>query len=222
MEDFSCIIIRFRIGYFQTAGLVNVPLPKRGKMENAITKNTVELEQLENVIKQNIGAFYEVGRALMEIRDKGLYRDVLGYETFEAYCKARWSFTRQTAYQFIDSARVIENVSDCLQRPANEYQTRPLARLEPDQQRKAWQKAVDTAPDGKVTAAHVSKVVKEITGEQQKNKPEPKPTIPEHAVYFAQIAISQLERISDDDPTRQKALNMVVDWINKNRKGENK
>jgi len=191
-------------------------------MENAITKNTVELEQLETVIKQNIGAFYEVGRALMEIRDKGLYRDVLGYETFEAYCKARWDFARRTAYQFIDSVKVIENVRNCAQTPANEYQTRPLARLEPDQQREAWQKAVATAPEGKVTAAHVSKVVKEITGEQPKQKPEPKPTIPEHAVYFATIAISQLERISDDDPTRGKALNMVENWIKQNRNGGKK
>lgn len=192
-------------------------------MENAITKNTVELEQLETVIKQNIGAFYEVGRALMEIRDKGLYRDVLGYETFEAYCKARWDFARRTAYQFIDSVKVIDNVRHGAQNnlvPINERQTRPLSKLEPEQQRTAWQKAVATAPEGKVTAAHVSKVVKEITGEQPKHKPEPKPTIPEHAVYFATIAISQLERISDDDPTRDKALNMVENWIKQNRKGK--
>ena len=188
-------------------------------MENAITKNTAELEHLESVIKQNIGAFYEVGRALMEIRDKGLYRDVLGFDTFEAYCKSRWSFTRQTAYQFIDSAKVIENVSDCLQKPLNEYQTRPLARLEPEQQREAWQKAVETAPEGKVTAAHVYKIVKEMSPEQPKTKAPLQPTIPEHAVYFAQIAISQLERISADDPTKEKALDMVMDWIKKQRKG---
>jgi hypothetical protein len=47
------------------------------------------------------------------------------------------------------------------------------------------------------------------------------PTIPEHAVYFAQIAISQLERISDDDPTRGKALIMVVKWIKNHTKGPN-
>ena len=150
-------------------------------MENAITKNTVELEQLETVIKQNIGAFYEVGRALMEIRDRGLYKDVLGFETFEAYCKSRWDFNRAYAYRLIGSAQVVDAVSPIgIQIPSNERQTRPLARLEPSQQREAWQKAVETAPEGKVTAAHVSKVVKEITGEQPKNKPEPKPTIPEH------------------------------------------
>ena len=138
-------------------------------MELAITKNTTELEQLEGVIQKNIGAFYEVGRALMEIRDKGLYRDVLGYDTFEAYCKHRWDFNRAHAYRLMDSVKVINNVSESeTKQPINLEQTRPLSKLEPAQQREAWQKAVDTAPDGKVTAAHVSKVVKEITGEQPK------------------------------------------------------
>jgi hypothetical protein len=140
-------------------------------MENAITKNTVELEQLENVIKKNIGAFYEVGVALTEIRDRGLYRDVLGYETFEAYCKARWDFSRSYAYRLIDSANTVDVVSPIGNiRPATESQTRPLARLEPDQQREAWQKAVETAPEGKVTAAHVAKIVKGMT-EPEKPKP---------------------------------------------------
>ncbi len=186
-------------------------------MENAIKKNSVELEQLENVIKKNIGAFYEVGRALMEIRDKGYYKDVLGYDTFEAYCKARWDMSRIHAWRLIEATEIRENLLPIGNVTSIETQLRPLSKLQPEQQRTAWQKAVETAPEGKVTAAHVSKIVKEITGETPKNKPELKPTIPEHAVYFAQIAISQLERISDDDPTRQKALNMVVDWINKNR-----
>jgi hypothetical protein len=43
--------------------------------------------------------------------------------------------------------------------PITESQCRPLSKLEPDQQREAWQKAVETAPAGKVTAAVVSKVV---------------------------------------------------------------
>jgi hypothetical protein len=137
-------------------------------MENAITKNTVELEQLEGVIQKNIGAFYEVGRALMEIRDKGLYRDVLGYDTFEAYCKSRWDFTKSYANYLISSNAVLENLTTIVVKPQTESQTRPLAKLQPEQQRTAWLKAVETAPEGKVTAAHVSKVVKEITGEQPK------------------------------------------------------
>jgi len=96
----------------------------------------------------------------MEIRDKAYYRDVLGFETFEAYCKEKWDINRAHAYRLIDSAMVIETVSPMGDRvPENERQTRPLARLEPEQQREAWQKAVETAPEGRVTAAHVSKVV---------------------------------------------------------------
>ena len=103
---------------------------------------------------QTIAANPEKVQALIEIRDRGYYRDVLGYETFEAYCKDRWDFSRQHAYRFIDSAKVVLNVTDRLQNtPANLEQTRPLAKLEPDQQREAWVKAVETAPEGKVTAA---------------------------------------------------------------------
>lgn len=142
----------------------------RDLMENAIARNTTELEQLEGVIQRNIGAFYEVGRALMEIRDKGLYRDVLGYDTFEAYCKGRWDFQRTYAYHLIASVEVIDDLSskDDIQKPSNQLQTRPLEKLSAEQRCEAWQKAVETAPEGKVTAAHVSKVVKEITGEQPK------------------------------------------------------
>jgi hypothetical protein len=42
---------------------------------------------LEGIIQENIGGFYEVGHALAKIRDQGYYRDVLGFETFEEYCK---------------------------------------------------------------------------------------------------------------------------------------
>ena len=144
-------------------------------MELSITKNSAELEQLEGVIQKNIGAFYEVGRALMEIRDKGLYRDVLGYDTFEAYCKERWDMSKMHAYRLMDSCSVIDTVkSNPLgYSPENERQTRPLSKLEPEQQREAWQKAVETAPEGKVTAAHVSKVVKELTGENTHTQSSP-------------------------------------------------
>ncbi len=37
----------------------------------------------------------------------------------------------------------------------NEGQARPLMGLEPSQQREVWQEAVETAQNGKLTAAHV-------------------------------------------------------------------
>ena len=47
----------------------------------------------------------------MEIRDQGYYRDVLGFETFEVYCRKRLDFNRANAYRLIDSAKVIDVLS---------------------------------------------------------------------------------------------------------------
>jgi len=99
-----------------------------------------------------------VGMALMEIRDNKLYQFKNGgkYETFEAYCKGVWDFKRTYAFYMIESARVVENVHHGEQNiplPSTERQCRPFTKLIPEQQRIAWQKAVETAPEGKVTAA---------------------------------------------------------------------
>lgn len=183
-------------------------------MENAIAKNTAELEQLEGVIQRNIGAFYEVGRALMEIRDKGLYRDVLGYDTFESYCKDRWDLSRPRAYQLIDAATIERNLSTIVDKPQTESQTRPLSRLNPEQQRTAWQKAVETAPEGKVTAAHVSKVVKEITGEQ------PKPYVLKHnEPIIKQELISEDFQLAFDAMVIELKNASATKWKNTSYKG---
>lgn len=120
------------------------------------------LERYERVIEKGLASFYEVGSALLTIRDSKLYRGTHG--TFEAYCQDRWHLERRRAYQLMDAAVVTENVKNFTQiPPATESQTIPLSKLPPDKQREAWQQAVDTAPDGKVTAAHVASVVKGMT-----------------------------------------------------------
>ena len=85
-------------------------------MELAITKNTTELEQLEGVIERGLSTFYEVGRALMRIRDKQLYEKVRGIATFESYCSERWGMSRMHAHRLIDSCMVVDNVTDRLQK----------------------------------------------------------------------------------------------------------
>lgn len=118
------------------------------------------LAELEAVVDRGQKVFIEVGRALTEIRDSKLYRET--HKTFEEYCQERWGFTRMRASQFISAAEVVENlnVNNCLQTPATESQARPLARLEPEIQPIAWQESVATAPNGKVTAAHIESVVR--------------------------------------------------------------
>jgi hypothetical protein len=54
--------------------------------------------------------------------------------------------------------------------PANERQVRPLTALPSQEQPQAWAKAVSTAPNGKVTAFHVARVVEEFQKKISLNK----------------------------------------------------
>jgi hypothetical protein len=70
----------------------------------------------------------------MEIRDKKYYSDVLGYETFEAYCLDRWGMSKPYATQLIGASKVVSNlVAIATVLPATESQARPLTKLEPEQ-----------------------------------------------------------------------------------------
>lgn len=138
--------------------IVQLSLPEAG-----------ELERCEAIIERGLRTFTEVGNALLRIRDRRLYRAKHG--TFEAYCRERWGFTDRRARMLISAAEtvaIIETGTIVPVLPATESQARPLTTLRgdngkalPDLQREAWQHAVETAPDGKVTAAHVQRVVEE-------------------------------------------------------------
>ena len=94
------------------------------------------------------------GNALLEIRDSRLYRT--SYGTFEDYCQEKWSFNSSRARQLIAAAETVanlESVTTVTLLPATETQARPLVSLPPTAQREVWAAAVETAPNGKVTAA---------------------------------------------------------------------
>lgn len=117
------------------------------------------LTHLENIIAGNQRRFYEIGKALKEIRDSRLYKLTL-FETFEAYARSRWDIGRSQAYRLIDACSVIGNLSpigDIL--PGNETQTRPLIQLDPAEQRKIWRDFLNTGMD--INARNIKKFIDE-------------------------------------------------------------
>lgn len=122
------------------------------------TTEQTELAENESVIERGLKTFHEVGNALIAIRDKRLYRQT--FKTFEDYCQQKWGLGERRAYQFIDAAKVLENLKSepMVQLPASERQARPLTQLEPEAQRVVWDIVQKTAPNGKVTADHVKSV----------------------------------------------------------------
>ena len=133
-----------------------------------------DLATCEGVIDRGLRTFVEVGTALLTIRDRRLYRRE--HATFEDYCQERWGMARRTTDRLIAAAGVVTNLqletplqtrpigpicNDSPILPTTESQARPLTQLPPDVQPVVWQRAVETAPEGKVTAAHVQAVVNE-------------------------------------------------------------
>ena len=139
-------------------------------------------------------AFYEAGSALLQLRDRRLYRST--HNSFEEYVQDRFGMKRAHSYRLIEAALVVDNLeAKCLPLgykpespptqsmspigiqkslgddgetsgrqilPTSERQVRPLTKLEPEQQREAWTKAVETA-GGKVPSGRiVSDIVQRI------------------------------------------------------------
>ncbi|MBD2248221.1 hypothetical protein [Nostoc sp. FACHB-888] len=116
-------------------------------------------------------AFFEAGKALMELRDRRLYRST--HKTFEDYCRDRFGHSRQKSNYLIAAADVYENLTTiCCQNsgiddlttnssqilPTSEGQVRPMTKLEPQEQWEVWQTAVEVA-GGKVPSGRVVKDV---------------------------------------------------------------
>jgi hypothetical protein len=97
------------------------------------------LTQLEDIIAANQQNFRQTGKALKQIRDDRLFRDLL-FDSFDVYVRQRWDMARSQAYRLIKSANVIENLSPIGDGilPENEYQARVLARFTKEDQRKIW------------------------------------------------------------------------------------
>ena len=67
------------------------------------------LAAYEAVIEAGQKIFWQVGCALLEIRDRRLYRQTHG--SFEAYVAGRWGWSRQHAYRVMDASAVAKNLS---------------------------------------------------------------------------------------------------------------
>lgn len=135
------------------------------------TLDTAEAKALakhESTIQRGLSTFYEVGAALLAIRDGKLYRS--SHRRFEDYCQERWKITRSYASRLIDAAETNE-VLPIGNKPKTESMARPLSRLPKEDRAEAWEKVVESAPivngEPKITAKHVEKIVAEELAEEE-------------------------------------------------------
>jgi hypothetical protein len=105
------------------------------------------LIHLETIIETERRCFYKIGKALKEVRDERLYRQLL-FDSFESYLKQRWDISRSHGYRLIEAARIIDNLSPIGDKlPENEAQLRPLIHLSPSDQCKIWRDFLATGTE---------------------------------------------------------------------------
>jgi len=185
-------------------------------------------KELESLISRKLNSFLDVCYALREISQRMYYRDT--HARFSDYCKETFEIGSSRAYQLIDAADVIDmvrnvhncgygnvnhgspdNIHNCGQVewiPQNEGQARALAKFKdkPETIQTIVTEAIQTAPDGKITASHIKKTARRLHFEKVRD-----------TVSKAKTKANQAPKISEDF---RKAFNIFLDAINIERANE--
>ena len=146
--------------------------------ETGLTQEDSErLEELVAVVDRGMMAFVAVGNALAEINDRHLY--LITHGSFEEFCRERWEFSRQRAWQLMHSASVAKILDQenpaTAERPSSEAQARVLCKIkQPTLMADVWTHSVETAPVDRrghlaITAPHIERCRAEMMGETPDN-----------------------------------------------------
>ena len=169
-------------------------------MNNPAVRMMVFKEARECADRINAG-INNVRRDVLELHDRDGW-SALGYKSWTECVQREFKQAERYIFYQFKAGKIEQNLNDSAKSNCTivqlgsipEGQLRPLARLEPDQQREAWQKAVETAPEGKVTAAHVAKIVDQV-----------KPKIKDKPVFEKELVSEDFQNAFD---------NMVIELKN--------
>ena len=102
---------------------------------------------------------------LLELREREGWR-ALGYQSWRECAQAEFGFGQSRVYELLNAAKTERNISAMAenQDPIPERQLRPLANLEPEEQRIVWQRVIEESHgnNGKITGAVVQRMVEKV------------------------------------------------------------
>jgi len=138
-----------------------------------------ELECHELVIGSALRSSIAMAVSLAAIREKKLYKTVLGFNTFESYCQDRWEIAARRARDLINTADVLQSLKIGSMEPIlpqNERQIRPLLSVPAESRARIWEIAVEMAGPSAISvpAHYVETAVqqyKEIAQEHESESP---------------------------------------------------
>jgi hypothetical protein len=109
-----------------------------------------------------------VRKAVLELHEGEGWR-ALGHGSWRECVVKEFPNSERHLYRQLEAAQVERRLTHGSKEPVelNERQARELAKLPAEKQPEAWARAVESAPDGKVTAKHVAEVVEELKPRKQ-------------------------------------------------------
>jgi hypothetical protein len=151
-----------------------------------------ELHECEDILERGLATFFEVGNALLRLRESRLYRAT--HPTFEQYCHERWNIGRSYASRVIAAAERIKLLPNdtSLPKPANEFQVRPFLKLPPKEFPAGWKRAIKNAKGGRITPGVVQAVVQELLSGRRGRTPlgkKPKGDKPKTKLPLGQVLV---------------------------------
>jgi hypothetical protein len=141
----------------------------------------------------------------MEIRDTRLYRQT--HPTFEAYVQSVLALSRPRAYELIDSAQVMVDLSgipDIPRLPINEAQATELRRWKTPEERVAkWKTVLEAAEDQPLTAKFIRQTLRPAVSSLSGA------TAPADTVRRIKTCLARLRKLMADSPAEAKALGLI-------------
>ena len=188
------------------------------------TEDRTRFAELEGIVTRGLNTFVGVGQALCVIKQGRLYRE--GYPTFETYCKSKFGYTRSYTARLMQAAKITQMlpIGNIL---VSEAMVRPLARLkDPEERKRVFVEILNTArAGGRIPVARdVEQAVDaefEVLPKEAQEKRVRRPSVTQaeihapskQARYFVNLAIIQLSRIENNDPSAREELDRVLAWI---------
>lgn len=134
-----------------------------------------DLKECESILEAGLSTFFEVGNALLRVREQRLNRCT--HTTFSEYCRERWGISRSYAWRVLGAAERLKLLpaAHTVPKPENEFQIRPFLKLEPLAFPGAWVEAIKRSGDGKVTPKLAKTVVCELLPSDKRTVASSKP-----------------------------------------------
>jgi hypothetical protein len=113
--------------------------------------------EAESLVKRIQSHITDARALVLELYEREGWK-ALGYDSWRECVVTEFAQSQSRLYQLLDAAQVEKNISTNGGKQIAERVLRPLAKLEPEQQRKAWEAAIESSP--KPTAELVARMAR--------------------------------------------------------------